>query len=184
MVGLSSWTIGQKIQLTSENPRTTKQKTESGIITPKVTSSQAYIERGPISITSDFQLNNSGFPGNGTIDDPIRIEGYNITSSSGTLISISDTTYYFRIANCLINGMSTAGDGISFSNVIHGSIDNNIIISGSVDISVKSFGGGLHRKLNANIGMKKYIINNDLGFAVIFIIALPFFDFFRNLLYV
>ncbi|MFX0015515.1 MAG: hypothetical protein ACFE98_13065, partial [Candidatus Hermodarchaeota archaeon] len=53
--------------------------------TLKGTSTQAYIEHGPITITSDFQLNNSGYPGNGTIDDPIRIEGYNITFSSGDL---------------------------------------------------------------------------------------------------
>ncbi|MHA2227085.1 MAG: right-handed parallel beta-helix repeat-containing protein [Candidatus Hodarchaeales archaeon] len=108
----------------ADSPRTPPQK---------VTSTQSYIERGPISITSNFQLNNSGFQGNGTIDDPIRIEGYNITDSGGILISISGTTFYFQITNCLLNGMSTSDNGISLQNVIHGTIANNTIYGNNWD---------------------------------------------------
>jgi parallel beta-helix repeat protein len=94
---------------------------------------QSYIERGPITITSDFHLNNSGFLGNGIVDDPIRIEGYNITASSGDLIQISGTTYHFRIENCLLNGLETSENGITFDNVINGSIVNNTIVSAMYD---------------------------------------------------
>ncbi|MFW9906520.1 MAG: NosD domain-containing protein [Candidatus Thorarchaeota archaeon] len=95
--------------------------------TLKGTSTQAYIEHGPITITSDVQLNNSGYPGNGTLDDPIRIEGYNITFSSGDLISISDTQYYFTITNCLLNGLTTASNGIKLENVANSRIENSFI---------------------------------------------------------
>lgn len=98
----------------------------SDVPAQSVRSVQTYSPRSPIWITNDNNLNNS-FPGRGTIDDPIRIEGYNITASSGDLIYISGTTYYFRIANCLLNGLSTASQGIEFSNVANGTIEHNII---------------------------------------------------------
>lgn len=99
----------------------------------KVTTTQTYVERDPITITSDFQLNNSGFPGNGTIDDPIRIEGYNITYPSGNLISVSGTTFYFCIRNNLLNGMTLNSEGIRFFNVRHGEIHNNTIFDNGGD---------------------------------------------------
>ena len=96
------------------------------IVNNKITPKHPFTIRDPISISSNTELNTS-FPGIGTIDDPVRIEGWNITKSTGTLISISSTTLYFRIANCLLNGMSTPGNGIYLSNVIHGTINNNIV---------------------------------------------------------
>ncbi|MFX1506643.1 MAG: right-handed parallel beta-helix repeat-containing protein [Promethearchaeota archaeon] len=110
----------------------------------KVSETQAYIERGPITITSDTELNNSvvtGFKGNGTIDDPILIDGYNITAPSGNLISIIDTTYYFCISNCILNGLTTAGRGIDLQNVQHGTIVNNTITNCNsfvISVSVES----------------------------------------------
>ncbi|MHA2328571.1 MAG: right-handed parallel beta-helix repeat-containing protein, partial [Candidatus Hodarchaeales archaeon] len=121
ILGGNKWTDHQSGDKTALQPRTSIQK---------VSSTQAYFERGSITITSDNQLNNSavtGFTGNGTIDDPILIKGYNITFSSGTLIYISDTTYHFRIANNLLNGMNTSMFGISLSNTINGVIENNTI---------------------------------------------------------
>ncbi|MHA2245762.1 MAG: right-handed parallel beta-helix repeat-containing protein [Candidatus Hodarchaeales archaeon] len=87
---------------------------------------------GSISITSDTQLNSS-FPGLGTIDDPIRIEGYNITTSGVSLIEISDTTLYFRIANNFLNGLSSSDYGVYFRNVKHGTIVENIIYHNGLD---------------------------------------------------
>jgi basic membrane protein A len=89
--------------------------------------SKIYTPRSKITITSNAQLN-STFPGRGTITDPCRIEGFYINDSSGSLIEIYDTTYYFRIADNLLNGMHTAGQGIFISNVMHGAIDNNTVI--------------------------------------------------------
>ncbi|MFX1283808.1 MAG: nitrous oxide reductase family maturation protein NosD [Promethearchaeota archaeon] len=85
-----------------------------------------YTPLSPIWITNDNDLNDS-FPGMGTIVDPIRIEGYNITAASGALIYISDTTFYFRITDCLLNGLSAASQGIHFQNVGNSTIRNNTI---------------------------------------------------------
>ncbi|UCE13131.1 MAG: right-handed parallel beta-helix repeat-containing protein [Candidatus Heimdallarchaeota archaeon] len=121
----------REFQPISEEKHTNTREKHSQHPIHKISSTQSYIERGPIIIASDFQLNNSGFQGNGTIDDPIRIEGYNITASSGTLISISDTTYHFHVANCLVNGLGTIGNGIYFDDVSHGTIVNNTIYDNS-----------------------------------------------------
>ena len=85
----------------------------------------SFIERDPITISSDLQLNNSGFPGIGTPENPILIERYNITATGVDLIFISNTHLYFRISQCLLNCRSLSGHGIVFSNVIHGTIVNN-----------------------------------------------------------
>lgn len=90
-----------------------------------------FINRGSISISSDSQFTSQGFPGTGTINDPYWIVGFNITEPSGTLISVSGTTDYFRITNCILNGMASTGTGISFSNVMHGTIENNKILKNS-----------------------------------------------------
>ncbi|MHA1991353.1 MAG: ABC transporter substrate-binding protein [Candidatus Hodarchaeales archaeon] len=89
-----------------------------------------YKPHAPIFITSNAQLNAS-FPGMGTLNDPVRIEGYNITSSSGILISISGTTFYFRIANNYLDGLMTSDLGIQLSNVINGRIENNSVNNNS-----------------------------------------------------
>jgi parallel beta-helix repeat protein len=85
-----------------------------------------FFPSAPIYISSNAQLS-SLFPGTGTVDDPVRIEWYNITASSGTLIDIRYTTLHFRITNCSLNGMSTSMHGIFLYNVIHGTIENNTI---------------------------------------------------------
>ncbi|MHA2294024.1 MAG: right-handed parallel beta-helix repeat-containing protein [Candidatus Hodarchaeales archaeon] len=135
-LGLNCLSTGPQPWFTTENGSLDKNIIQSRLLTQKVTSTQAYIERGPITISSDFQLNNSGvtgFKGNGTIDDPIRIEGYNITASGGYLIYIRDTTYYFTIQNNLLNGLGTSSYGIYFWNVVNGTIANNIIMNSSRD---------------------------------------------------
>lgn len=91
-----------------------------------------YTPHGFISITSDAQLNSS-FPGMGTIADPIRIEGYNITTSAASPIAISDTSLYFRIANNILNGLFGSNPGIYFHNVTHGIIEENIIYHNGYD---------------------------------------------------
>jgi hypothetical protein len=56
-----------------------------GEIKQNIFSVQTYTPSSPILITNDNDLNTS-FPGKGTFDDPIRIEGYNITSTGIKLI--------------------------------------------------------------------------------------------------
>ncbi len=80
----------------------------------------------PLTIHGDADFR--GFPGSGTLDDPYRIEGYNITDSRETLISISDTTSFFSINDNTLDGMMITGWGILLHNVIHGTIRNNRVI--------------------------------------------------------
>ena len=98
----------------------------------EIVENSSYIERDPIRISSDLQLNNSGFPGNGTPENPILIKGYNITATGVDLIFISNTHLYFRISQCLLNGRSLSGNGIVFSNVLHGTIVNNTINNATI----------------------------------------------------
>ncbi|MFX0115922.1 MAG: nitrous oxide reductase family maturation protein NosD [Candidatus Hodarchaeota archaeon] len=87
------------------------------------------INHAPISIHNNADFTDQGFPGTGTLLDPYRIEGLNITSSSGQLIVISDTTVYFRITGNYLNGLGTANSAINFDYVIHGTIENNIVVN-------------------------------------------------------
>jgi parallel beta-helix repeat protein len=89
------------------------------------TKSIQYVEASPISIIENAGFN--GFPGNGTQVDPYRIEGLNITTGSGNLISISDTDLYFRISSNFLNGLETSESGIWLNNVTNGIIKNNTI---------------------------------------------------------
>ncbi|UCG00633.1 MAG: right-handed parallel beta-helix repeat-containing protein [Candidatus Heimdallarchaeota archaeon] len=129
--GMIPYLSSYELLSTPEELFSNKIPTRPRIPSPKITSTQMYVESGPIFIDSDVLLN-ATFPGRGTIDDPIRIENYNITDPSDTLVGLIDirsTTYYFRIANCLINGLGTIGNGVYFDEVIHGTIVNNTIIN-------------------------------------------------------
>lgn len=87
----------------------------------------AYIERGPIKIYNNSAFSSYSSSGTGTSNDPYLIEGYNITFNSGTLIHIEDTTAFFKISNCYLNGSMTAPIGVYLENVTHGTLENNII---------------------------------------------------------
>ncbi len=65
------------------------------------------LERGPISITSDEDFALNDFLGNGTAENPYRIENYHIVSTT-TGIFISGTTRYFVIQNCVIDSYYAA----------------------------------------------------------------------------
>lgn len=88
---------------------------------------QTHLPHEAISITSDAEFTTYNFRGSGVVNDPYRIEGFNITSASDTLISIFGTTAYFRIANNLLNGLNSASTGICLLFVDHGTIINNTI---------------------------------------------------------
>jgi parallel beta-helix repeat protein len=96
-------------------------------------SSSSYLVHDPISISSNDQFASQGFPGLGTFADPYVIEGFSITASSGDLINIRDTTFYFRIANCFLDGLTTNDWGINFENVINANIEKNLIRNTGVD---------------------------------------------------
>lgn len=117
--------IDQELQLASENQKNDFQAAQAPVHNQKITEIQHYSSYDPIEISSDSEF--AIFPGSGTIDDPFRIEGLNITSPDGNLISISDTTSYFCVYNNYLNGLSNTWWGIVLHSVTHGTIKNNIV---------------------------------------------------------
>src|SRR6266567_6541755 len=83
-----------------------------------------------INGNSDFNPNNGVTGGSGTASDPYVIEGWNITSSGTTAISISNTDASFVIRNVYINHLSGGSGsptpyGINMTNVSSGAIDDS-----------------------------------------------------------
>ena len=75
----------------------------------------------PIVIQSDSNISLYSFPGNGTEEEPYRIENLNITTTEEVCISISYTTKYFLMQNCFL-------DGDNYSIYILDVVPNSIII--------------------------------------------------------
>ena len=99
--------------------------------------SDFYTPHEPIIINNNDDFSNQGWPGNGSMIDPYVIEGLNITEDA-VCISISDTSIYFEINNCLITSESSSTyQGIYFENVIHGTISNCTISLHSVGIDIQ-----------------------------------------------
>ena len=91
--------------------------------------SQSLVPHDRIVIDSNEDFINYSFTGSGTSNDPFIIEGYNITSSDGNMISISGTTDYFIIRKNHLDGLRSAWGGIVFTDVENGRIENNTIIN-------------------------------------------------------
>lgn len=96
-----------------------------------------YVSHDPINIISnaDFaaQKEIEGWAGNGTVDDPYIIEGYNITYN-GYNIRISNVTAHFIIRSCYLASIGTTkndpyDDGVNFYNVTSGTVMNNIMFN-------------------------------------------------------
>ncbi len=88
-----------------------------------------YSNHLPILIADESDFSLLGFPGTGTSSDPYIIEGLNI-SRAGNCIYISQTSVFFVIRDCYLNG------GVSFDNVENGKIETCIIDGGTDGILV------------------------------------------------
>ena len=96
-----------------------------------------------VEVFSDEDFTNLGLPGSGTIDDPYRIENYEIspTDINNEGIYVKNTTKYFVIQNCEI---TSAFYGILVEEVAPntGKILNNILYSNKHDgIGIKDLDG-------------------------------------------
>ncbi|MGY5872322.1 MAG: NosD domain-containing protein [Candidatus Thorarchaeota archaeon] len=84
----------------------------------------SYIPHGPIVISNNNDFVTQGWPGSGTLVEPFIIEGLNITADE-VCISITNTTVYFEISDCLMfSGGVSSFDGIILENVTHGTVRN------------------------------------------------------------
>ncbi|MFQ6125593.1 MAG: right-handed parallel beta-helix repeat-containing protein [Candidatus Heimdallarchaeota archaeon] len=101
-----------------------------GLPKPLARANLQYQPHEPIQITNNADFAAFGFPGTGTEENPYLIEGLNITRYGGSyeiLIDIDDTTAYFCIRNNVLTGVPRTYVGIALGNVIHGTVDSNII---------------------------------------------------------
>ena len=86
-----------------------------------------------ISITSDSNFIDYGFPGSGTVEDPYVIEGFNITTTGSSGIYISGTMKYFTVRNCYVDAflygiyIYDVADGTA--TVINNTCNNNAYFS-------------------------------------------------------
>jgi parallel beta-helix repeat protein len=119
-------------------------------------SSLTYNDRGPISISSnsDFlsQASANGWPGNGTVGNPIIINGYNITGTPYPIL-IQNTDLYFKVTN---NFLTQGSSGIYLTYVQNGEISGNVIYNNS------NSGIWLWSCVNTNVSLNN-ITNNGLN---------------------
>ena len=104
------------------------------LICYSIRSSEYYAVHGSISIESDQDFIDYGFPGNGSADNPYILERLNVTSSSslGMAVSVRDTHAYFIIRDCYIVSVYI---GIALLDAAAGTgvVVNNTLVSNSGD---------------------------------------------------
>jgi parallel beta-helix repeat protein len=102
------------------------------LVSYSVKSSEYYTAHGPVNIDADQDFIDYGFPGDGSAENPYRLERLNITSSAslGKAVSVRDTHSYFIIRDCCIVSEYI---GIALLDVTAGTglINNNTLISAS-----------------------------------------------------
>jgi len=114
------------------------------------------INRDIILIDHNNDFLTYGIPGEGTEENPYRIENYNITTT-GTMIDIRDVTKFFVIRNCFLKGTS----GIYIRNSPYvATIENNLIEA--TQYSINLFESGKSKIVNntCNSGMDSIHLDN------------------------
>ncbi|UCG03244.1 MAG: right-handed parallel beta-helix repeat-containing protein [Candidatus Heimdallarchaeota archaeon] len=113
----------------------------------------------PIYIDNNADFTTLGFPGDGTLSNPYRIEGYKFVNSTTTLIHIKDTTSYLTIRDNWLDGISGTNDGIFLENVINGVIEYNTILNSYCGIN-------LYSSSNNNISHNTVFNNSLVGVSI------------------
>ncbi len=96
---------------------------------------QVYRQHFPIAISEDSDFLAFGFPGNGTAQNPFRIQDLNI-SYGGYCISITGTKAHFVINDCIFRVGMNSVYCINLESVENGLIENCLIEGGSEAISM------------------------------------------------
>ncbi|MFX0051436.1 MAG: nitrous oxide reductase family maturation protein NosD [Candidatus Hodarchaeota archaeon] len=154
---LSVRVSSQELPFTPEDQFSTDQAAQSRVNTPTM---HQITPHGPIIITNNNEFSLQGFPGSGTIDDPYRIEGFNITASDENSILITDTSAYFCVRSNFLNGLSLAISGIELHMVTHGTIGNNVI--------TEYLGNGIALSLSNNNTIVNNTVTNNNEDGIIF----------------
>ncbi|MFX1513007.1 MAG: nitrous oxide reductase family maturation protein NosD [Promethearchaeota archaeon] len=102
--------------------------------------SSLYTPHAPIEISTDAEFAAIAASGSGTVTDPYRLEGWNITTTGTHGIYIHDTTQHFVVQNCWVEtGKSNEYAGIYIQNVAEGTatIAHNICTESIPGISLE-----------------------------------------------
>ncbi|MGY5854241.1 MAG: NosD domain-containing protein, partial [Candidatus Thorarchaeota archaeon] len=95
---------------------------DENIIHTKNNVPSSYSDYSPIIISNDSDFLNQGWMGNGTEEDPFRIEGLSITSDS-VGIDVANSSVFFEIKNCIFSSLTRwEGIGVQFSDVENGRV--------------------------------------------------------------
>ncbi|MFW9953829.1 MAG: right-handed parallel beta-helix repeat-containing protein [Candidatus Thorarchaeota archaeon] len=100
-------------------------------------SSNQYLEHLPIYIVDDNDFSLLGFVGSGTEADPYIIERFNISNAPNG-ISISGTSVYFVIRDCIISGTASSGAGIRLDSIGHGRVESCVIQGGQFGVELQN----------------------------------------------
>ncbi len=118
---------------------------------------ESYTQHAPIIITSNGDFSSQGWPGYGNSTHPYIIEGLNITADS-VCISITGTTVYFEIRDCMISsGSSSSFNGIVLDNADHGTIQN-------CTVDLHNNGIYLSSSISCSLINNTAVDNSDRGF--------------------
>ncbi len=82
----------------------------------------------PLIIESNSEFETNGWLGEGTEENPYRMEGIKIVNES-VVVSISNTDAYFIIRDSNLTFTGLRGSCVSFDNVMNGAIENCTIVS-------------------------------------------------------
>ncbi|MFW9893273.1 MAG: NosD domain-containing protein, partial [Candidatus Thorarchaeota archaeon] len=88
---------------------------------------EAQVVSSPIFIDDDADFRELGFPGWGTEEEPYIIDNLVIETSFSNLIHIQDTTAYFEISNCELDGLTKDHYGILLWNVRNAKVTSNVV---------------------------------------------------------
>lgn len=138
----------------------------------EIITSNQYQNHLPIHIDSDDDFISLGFPGNGELENPYRIEGYQFTGSNTTqhLIFINNIESHFVIQNNNFQGNGYSGiyiretnSGSIINNIFNSTIDSIYVLISSITISDNYFtntGGGIYLWESYNSEISNNTINN------------------------
>ena len=87
----------------------------------------AFLSRGPIFINSNADFGTYASSGDGSEAHPYIITNFNITASTDTLITISNTDKHFKVTGNWLNNINYGLDGIYLIKAINGEIEYNNI---------------------------------------------------------
>jgi len=148
-----------------EEVRSDLQPSMSNRMTP------SYEIHSTISILNDtdFYIKSQAenWDGDGSSDTPYIIEGYNITADV-TCISMYDISVYFIIRDCyLSSGFDMGMRGIAFDNVTNGRVEQCVIESSFIGISLYESPGNFITNCNVNYGSEAGIQLSNSDYVTI-----------------